>query len=373
MRKQEKVIKKINREHSDHSGRLCKKNNDECYTPYGVIWNELNLWANLDKFRGKNIICPCDWDIDDHNPDIYSIEITYREEDINVVANNAFQTVEYVKVNLWDTDENDNVVIRTIDIAEDEIEDFLRTKLTCNFVRVLTAHAREWEIKSITASGYNPETGKGYPFQDIDYSKYDVCITNPPFSLYAEFMSCIVGKIDFVVLAPFLRRIGPCVGLPLMLGRAYLGYYTNMGINYRNPTVENEYTSKTVNSDWITSYPEAQEERNKMDWKTGVSYELYKEDYKEMPNMTMKDGTHPVKVGRGTIPDDYNGWMFGNIGLLDRMSFDEFEWYGTAFKKYFNTEHPEMSPFTHKITSEILLDSAGKKGFDGIVFRRKIK
>lgn len=373
MRRQEKVVKKINRDVGDHSVNLGKKNNDECYTPFGIIWDELELWGQLGKFRGKNIICPCDWDIDDTNPDIFSIEITYREDDVEVITNNAYQTVKGVKVSLWDLlDENNKPAPRTIDLAEDEIEDFLRNKLTCNFVRVLTARARHWGIKSITASGYDPETGRGYPFQDIDYSKYDVCITNPPFSLYKEFMNCIVGNIDFVVLAPFMNRVTPNIGLPLMLRQAYLGFYNCIHINFYNPTIENEYKEKKVCCDWITSYSEAQEERNNRSWKTGISYDLYKEDYKEMPNMTMKDGTHPIKVGMGTVPDDYDGWMFGPVNLLHNMSFDEYEWYGTNFKGYFNTTNPEANPFSHKLSNTMMDDETGKHGFHGIIFRRKI-
>ena len=115
------------------------KNNDECYTQKQDVYNELSKWAALDKFRNKNIICPCD----------------------------------------------------TSESA---------------FVKVLTENKEAWGIKSITHSHYNPVTGKGIKFQDVDYSKYDICITNPPFSLKPEFMKCIVGKVDFIVLLPFLSR-----------------------------------------------------------------------------------------------------------------------------------------------------------------------
>ena len=37
-------------------------------------------------------------------------------------------------------------------------------------------------------------------------------------------MNCIVDKIDFICLAPFLNRVSPNIGLPLMLKKAYLGW-----------------------------------------------------------------------------------------------------------------------------------------------------
>ena len=76
MEKQDKVLKKI--KNSLESGQantaLGVKNNDECYTDMQDILNELSQWAALDKFKGKNIICPCDWDIVG-NENIYSITI----------------------------------------------------------------------------------------------------------------------------------------------------------------------------------------------------------------------------------------------------------------------------------------------------------
>lgn len=286
---------------------LGKKNNDECYTPYQVIYDELSRWAALGKFKNKKIICPCDRD----------------DEDV-----------------------------------------------TSNFIKVLTENATEWGIKSITASGYDPETGRGVKFQDVDYTKYDICCTNPPFSLYREFMKCIVGKIDFVCLAPFLNRATPNVSLPLMLKQAYLGFGVGLGISFSNPTKENNYSGvKGVRCDWITSWPEAQEERNKQCHKTGINYELYKDEYIIMENMTMKDGTHPIKVN-GAYPDDYTGWMFGPVSLLDQISHDEYEVYGTNYKKYYNTEHPENNPFNHKASEQMLIHN-GKQYFHGIVFRKK--
>ena len=50
------------------------------------------------------------------------------------------------------------------------------------------AHADAYGIKSISVSGYNPATGKGVQFQDVDYSKFDLVITNPPFSQFREFI-----------------------------------------------------------------------------------------------------------------------------------------------------------------------------------------
>ncbi len=371
MEKQDKVLTKIkNSLKHGNEGQLGTKKNDECYTSMQDILNELSQWAALDKFKGKNIICPCDWDIVG-SENIYSITITYKEEGVEVIGNGAYKTVESVQYDLWSDD--DTPVITRITLKEGEIEDFLRDKLTCNFVRTLTQNARRWGIKSITASGYNPATGKGIKFQDVDYSKYDVCITNPPFSLYSEFMTTVVGKIDYILLAPFLKRNNPCYGQYLMLKQTHLGFGVHLPLTFANPTKENNYSGeKSVACDWITSYPEAQEERNAKHFKSGIKYDIYCDEYVEMIGMTMKDNTHPIRVSTSTYPEDYDGWMFASISVLDNLDMETYEWYGTHLHGYFN-KHPEKSPFNHKTSDYMHYAADGKTGFSGVVFRKKPK
>ena len=367
MEKQTKVLNKIkNSLKHGNEGQLGTKKNDECYTDMQDILNELSQWAALDKFKGKNIICPCDWDIVG-NENIYSITIKYKDSGVEVFGNSAYKAVESVQYDLWSDD--DTPVITRITLKEEEIEDFLRNKLTCNFVRTLTQNARRWGIKSITASGYNPANGKGIKFQDVDYSKYDICITNPPFSLYSTFMECIVGKIDFIILAPLLNRNSTWEGIALYERTAYLGFGIELHMTFNNPTKENNYSgTKVVNCDWITSYSDAQDERNARHYKSGIKYDLYKDEYVEMTGMTMKDGTHPIRVSMSTYPEDYSGWMVSTIGVLDNLDQDTYEWICLNHHKYFNQDYPELNPFSHKLSVKMF----GEKGFcGGILFRKK--
>ena len=370
MEKQTKVLTKIkNSLKHGNEGQLGVKKNDECYTDMQDILNELSQWAALGKFQGKKIICPCDWDVVKDEP-IYSITITYKDPGVEVIGNSVYKAVKSVEyVRLFDLD--GETAEEHIELAEDEIEDFLRDKLTCNFVRTFTQNARAWGIQSITASGYNPAIDKGVRFQDVDYSQYDVCVTNPPFSLYGEFMKTIVGNIDFIVLAPLMNRANPCVGGYLMLKHAYLGFGIELHMTFDNPTKENNYSgTKVVNCDWITSFTEAQTERNAKHYKSGIKYDLYKDEFIEMPNMTMKDGTHPIRVSMSTYPEDFNGWMFTTVGVLDNLDMDTYEWYTTECKGYLN-QHPDYSPFTHKVDAKTYIGIDGKKAFGGIVFRKK--
>lgn len=375
MEKQEKVLTKI--KNSLNSGQantaLGVKNNDECYTDPQDILNELSKWAALGKFQGKKIICPCDWDVVKDEP-IYSITITYKEPGVEVIGNNVYKAVKSVEyVRLFDFE--GETAEEHIALAEDEIEDFLRDKLTCNFIRTFTQNARAWGIKSITASGYNPAIDRGIKFQDVDYSKYDVCVTNPPFSLKAEFMSCIVGKIDFIVLLPFVSRNKNPIGIPMMLKQAYLGYGVECHLTFSNPTKANNYSgTKVVNCDWITSFSEAQQERNNKHFKSGIKYNLYKDEFEVVDKMVMKDDTCPIRVSMSTYPEDYDGWMFANIGVLDNLDQDTYEWYSTDTTGFFNNDPvgKTMSPYKGRWTCDKIA-IGDKKLFGGIVFRKKPK
>ena len=336
---------------------LCKKNNDECYTSTDDIYKELSQWAALDKFRGKNIICPCDWDVADY---LHSIVITYMDHGTEILGN--YIHIDHSKVipTLW---QEELPVIR-LNLQEDDLEDFLSNTRICGFVKVLTQNAREWGIRSITASGYKPSEGKGIKFQEVDYSKYDICITNPPFSIYKDFSESIVGNIDFIVIAPFLNRGHYSVGGYLMFRQAYLGFGVSRRMTFNNPT---HAGTISVNCDWITSFNEAQEIRDKNPPRSGCKYEG---EYEVMQGMTMKDGTHPIRVGSADFPEDYEGWMFASLRILERISYKEYEWYLTHLPSYFNN-NPNKNPFTHRISNEMYRRADGSTGFSGIVFRKK--
>ena len=345
------------------------KNNDEMYTPMDYIYAELLYWAEKGKFRGKSIICPCDWDIV-AGSDIYSITIDYLEDKIDVYGNVVYK----IEINCdWFNENNERVSMK---IKESEIDDFLKNKLTCNFLRTLTQNARAWGIKSISASGYNPSLQKGVRFQDVDYSKYDICITNPPFSLYPEFMRTIVDHIDFIVLAPFMNRCCPSVGGYLIQKKAFLsnGGDKQLGvIQFLAPDGEK---AKVVACDWIVSWPDWMEENNERIAQKdfGVNYEEYKDEYLVMPYMFMKEGKNPIKVGRKSFPKDYDGWMFGNVSFWNDLDTGKYDIGHTNLIQYYS-QNLNLDPF-----DEVKIKESGHSkhdqgnshcAFAGLVFRLK--
>lgn len=369
MQKQKKITKRIQSAAKVESAGRNKKvqENDECYTDYNDIIDELRHWGELGKLRGKNIICPCDWDVT-VDSDVYRIRVDFSEDATTKKTDYVLDVIDKITT----TTMQQSVWVDT-ELARTEMSTLLSDKLKCNFVAALIDKAQAWGIKSITASGYNPELDKGFKFQDVDYSKYDVCITNPPFSLYKEFLECIVGKIDFVILAPTADRVTPQKGgLCLQTRKMYLGFGRGLQMNFSNPCSANGYTkTKQVQCDWWTSWSEGQEYVNSRNHKTGIKYDLYANDYVICPNMTMKDGTHPIRATASEFPEDYNGWIFTDINTLSWLNTDEYEFYGTGFHGYFNRVNPAENPFAHKESNTMIDKPNGGRWYHGYVVRKK--
>ena len=126
-----------------------KKEKAELYTLYDTISTELRHYKR--QLSRKKIICPCDWD--------------------EALSENSIHK--------------------------------------CNFVRFLNIKKQEWKIKSISWSGWNPADPKNKAklnniekFQDIDYTRYDIVITNPPPDQFGEFIDIMMKfpKLKFLVI-----------------------------------------------------------------------------------------------------------------------------------------------------------------------------
>ena len=167
------------------------KADDEFYTSFADIVTELSHWT--DKLRGKNIICPCDFLPSDAQSSI-TIEFNPKRFYINSVKTKIKSSyLPYVA--LFDEFTINTELKGKKEISEQQLRNILVGQEVVNFVNYLWAIGESAGIKSITASGYNVKTGKGISFDEVDYSAYDMVITNPPFSLYSAFIENVTEKI----------------------------------------------------------------------------------------------------------------------------------------------------------------------------------
>ena len=258
-----------------------------------------------------------------------------------------------------------------------------------NFVKYFKDHFDEYGLKKFIYSSCDFAS-----LESVELLKIaDIVITNPPFSLYDKFIKLMLSypNLDLILLAPFLNRVNPNIGLPLWLGQhrellpyqwgktseesykrgMYLGFERKRRMAFENPTYL--VTSKLVAVDWITTFSFVQDQMDrKLRLVNGIDYRMYKDQYDFYEDILMKDGTRPLRLNNfRALPDNYYGWFLTAIGILDILSNEEFEWYGTSYKAFFNTTSGQLiTPIAHK-HSDTMMKVRGKQGFHGILARRR--
>lgn len=164
-----------------------------------------------------------------------------------------------------------------------------------NFIKYLVIQAEEYGIKKLFVSGYNHKTEAGTKFQDVDFTQYDIVITNPPFSLINEFIAKLIESgVDFLFIAP-----DDCVpqvkNAPLIMnGKMWFGY--NAVQTFVRPDGSER---KCGNVHWLTNMPVSY----RADWK--ILTQKYSPD--KHPSYLNFNGIECKYVK--DIPKDYAGYI----------------------------------------------------------------
>lgn len=284
-----------------------KDNKDEFYTRYEDVSRELVHYA--DQMRGKRIICPCDWD------ESLDEVLVYASEEY-VAGNSLFSPGGTVKI-IDHAHINSHIVA---DISE----------VKCSFVKFLVAHAEAYDIASIAVSGYNPETGEGVRFQDIDYSKYDLVITNPPFSQFREFIDVMFdNKLEFLIIGNQNAIKYANVFPRIMHDEMWIGYgFPRNCAHFINPFYEDTASD--------ADHREGMIRVSGVMWFTNLDVDKRHEDQilteEYNPDRYPKyDDYDAIEVSKGKeIPYDYEGIMGVPITWLPKYNPAQFEIVGVA-------------------------------------------
>lgn len=260
-----------------HNAKRSK--NDEFYTSFNTIAEEVDHYR--EQLQGKRILCNCDYDA--------TLGTGYKE--------------------LYN--ETDGILIEDSDFGNG---------LTCNFAKYFIGKIKldikngthDWNIKSLTASGINPLNEKGTRFQDIDYNKYDIVITNPPFSLFGEFLSLMqVHNMQFLIIGNKNAIIRKDVFPLIKDNRVWLGY--------------------SQPKDFIT--PDGQP-TNKVNglcrWFTNLNVEKRNQRLMLLDDFDLKDypkydNYDAIEVSKVRMIPDYDGLIGVPITFIDKFNPDQFE------------------------------------------------
>lgn len=280
------------------------KKNDEFYTIYEDIESELSEYD----FKDKIVFCPCDdyrqsnfvkWFKDNFNKKQIKLLISVNYD----IGNGAYE-YRYDGVN-----EN---------------------------------------IKEIEDGDFRSDNTK-----DIMFNEADIIVTNPPFSIYREYMKQILstGK-RFIVLGSLNSFSYNDTIRAFVDDRIGFGYNktktgTRMGnhMSYETPSGE----TKTIPSFWSTNI------------KHHIPRLITGTKFKDKEYEVFDNAPHIINVDRKKdIPDDYYGYMGVPVTTIPFINRDEFEITGRLQSSTINDLNPYGRPYVN-----------GKEKFVRIIIKRK--
>ena len=312
--------------------------NDEFYTQYGDIQKEINAYLeyNPDVFRGKTILLPCD------DPEWSNFTKFFAQNFENFGLKKLIST-SYA----YDSKNYTGDYQLSFFEAESPQYDENKTK-THGKIFTLTRDTNKSGAIDIDDLEWNYLSGDGDFRSDevkVLRDEADIIITNPPFSLFREFLNWIVeadkkfliiGNINCITYKEVFPRIKDNIlWLGNGMGRWISGFivpasYELYGTEARIDEDGNRIVA-TNNCLWLTNLEHGRRHQplNLMTKDDNEKYSKHKEirenGYKRYDNY---DGIDIPFTD--AIPIDYEGAMVVPITFLDKYCPDQFEIIGSS-------------------------------------------
>ena len=316
-----------------------KTKNDEFYTQFHDIEKEMNAYLeyNPDVFREKNILLPCD----DPEWSNFTKFFAQKFEALGIkklistsyAANSKPSDIPY-QPTLFETESSEFNPVKTK--SNGKIFTLTRDKTKDGVINV---DDLEWKYLKGDGDFRSDEIKK---LRD----EADIIITNPPFSLFREFLSWIVeAKKDFVIIgnmnAITYKELFPLI----MSNRLWLGATANgndmvfrvpegfqVAPSYREKAAKLGYLgdfTRLGNSCWFTTIDHGRRHQplTLMTESENIKFNkaLAGEKYREYDNY------NAIEIPRtDAIPSDFKGVMGVPISFLSKYNPEQFEIIGNG-------------------------------------------
>lgn len=320
--------------------------NDEFYTQYYDIEREINAYLEFDPevFRGKTVLLPCD-DPEWSNFTLYFaqhfqtlglkklISTSYAPESKKYKA--PYQPSLFEQ-DAPQFDPNKTSVRGKIFVLDHDIDGDGR----------IDFHDLEWRYLNGDGDFRSDEVTR---LRD----EADIIVTNPPFSLFREFLAWIVEANKKFVIIGNMNALTYREVFPLIKdNKIWLGNGFHNGNAYFRPVGEREYASgvkddstglvKFRNCCWFTNLDHGRRHQplSLMTMEENIMYSKHKDIRGK--GYVHYDNYDAIEVPyTDAIPSDYDGAMGVPITFLDKYCPDQFEilgitktWFGGANKVY---------------------------------------
>lgn len=315
-----------------------KQKNDEFYTLYQDIQKEVNAYLEYDKdvFRGKTILLPCD------DPEWSNFTKFFAQNFENFGIKKLISTSFAVESKNMDID-YEPTLFESIDPRFD------KSKTRCKG-KIFTLSQDENQDGKINIDDlkWNYLDGDG-DFRSDEVKKLrdqaDLIITNPPFSLFREFVAwimeadkkfLIIGNMNAITykeIFPLIKENKMWLDNPFVRGA---GYFTsplelNKNLSYFNSHDYREGFIRVPGVRWFTNLEHGRRHQplQLMTMEDNIKFSKHKEV--QVVGYQKYDNYDAIEVPfSDAIPSDYDGVMGVPISFLDKYCPEQFEIVGLA-------------------------------------------
>lgn len=299
-----------------HSARRAK--NDEFYTQYEDIEKEMNAYLayNPDVFRGQTLLLPCD------DPE-WSNFTKYFAQRFQHLGLKKLISTSYAPNSKPEEIRSHPTLFEMESPQFSEEKSHSRGKIftltrDISGNGVIDWHDLEWTYLEGDGDFRSPEVTA---LRD----EADIVITNPPFSLFRDYMEWLLaGKVKFAAIGSInaitYKEIFPLIKANKMWMGSYSGSKT-----YKLPDGSEE---KMGNTCWFTNieHGKRHEPLTLLTMEDNLRFNKYAKEN----GYPKYDNYDAIEVGRvQAIPSDYKGVMGVPITFLEKYNPDQFEIVGS--------------------------------------------
>ena len=349
-----------------HLTQAKNEKNDEFYTQYPDIEKEVNAYIdyNPDVFKDKTILLPCD------DPE-WSNFTKYFAQNFETFKLKKLISTSYAV----ESKKYKGGYQTTLFEKRSSIFDKKKTRINGKIFTLIKDKTGDNRI-NIDDLDWQYLEGDG-DFRSKEVKKLrdeaEIIITNPPFSLFREFLAWIVeAKKQFLIIGN-INSITYKEVFPLIKGnKMWLGNGFNAGNAYFSTPVSKEYANgvydektglvKFRNACWLTNIDHGRRHQ-KLTLMTMADNLKYNRKMKGKKSYDKYDNYDAIEVSyTNSIPSDYDGVMGVPVSFLDKYSPEQFEIIGemvSTTKDQFNFGYPYINK--KKVYARILIKHQKKK------------
>lgn len=340
--------------------------NDEFYTQYHDIEKEISAYLefNSDVFRGKTVLLPCD------DPEWSNFTKYFAQNFERFGLKKLISTSYAVESKKYKSGYQPT-------LFEMDNPQFDKIKTTKNGKIFTLSHDKTGDHKvNVDDLEWHYLEGDG-DFRSPEIKKLrdeaDIIITNPPFSLFREFLAWIFEAEKQFVIISSMNAITYKEVFPLIKNdKIWLGNGFHAGNAFFSTPFAQEYGEGVYNPEtglvkfrnvcWLTNLDHGRRHQPLplMTMADNLKYSKHKE-IKGKKSYDRYDNYDAIEVPfTDSIPSDYDGVMGVPISFLDKYSPDQFEIVGRCENE--DLYHLKTRVYTSAECRQSYLDKFGKKG-----------